>query len=87
MDIRIFSYLPNPRIWKATITARLCGVDIDIRGAAPPELPDWLWDFDAHPLTDAERNDSSLAREARTGFGGKLYKTDAFLEANPRVQP
>jgi hypothetical protein len=22
----IFSYLPNPRIWKATITARLCGV-------------------------------------------------------------
>lgn len=83
MDIRIFSYLPNPRIWKATITARLCGVDIDVRGAAPPELPDWLWDFDAHPLTDAERGDSSLAREARTGFGGKLYKTDAFLEAIP----
>jgi elongation factor 1-gamma len=83
MDIRIFSYLPNPRIWKATITARLCGVEIDIRGAAPHNLPDWLWDFDAHPLTEAERNDSSLAREARTGFGGKLYKTDAFLEANP----
>ncbi len=83
MDLRIFSYLPNPRIWKATITARLCGVSIDIRGAAPPELPDWLWDFDAHPLTDAEREDSSLARDARTGFGGKLYKTDAFLKANP----
>lgn len=26
-DLRIFSYLPNPRIWKATIAARLCGVE------------------------------------------------------------
>ena len=84
MGIRIFSYLPNPRIWKSTITGRLCGVDIDIRGAAPKELPGWLWDFDAHPLTDDERaNSDAFAREARTGFGGKLYKTDAFLEANP----
>ncbi len=84
MDIRIFSYLPNPRIWKSTITARLCGVDIDIRGAAPKELPGWLWDFDAHPLTDAERkNSKAYARKARTGFGGELYKTDAFLSANP----
>ena len=84
MDIRIFSYLPNPRIWKSTITARLCGVNIDIRGAAPKELPGWLWDFDAHPLTDDERaNSEAFARTARTGFGGKLYKTDAFLEANP----
>ena len=84
MDIRIFSYLPNPRIWKSTITARLCGVDVDVRGAAPKELPDWLWDFDAHPLTDAERqNSDGYAREASTGFGGKLYKTDAFLSAIP----
>ncbi len=66
MDIRIFSYLPNPRIWKSTITARLCGVDIDVRGAAPKELPDWLWDFDAHPLTETEReNSEGYAREAR----------------------
>jgi glutathione S-transferase len=84
MDIRIFSYLPNPRIWKSTITARLCGVDIDVRGAAATELPDWLWDFDAHPLTESEReNSEGYAREARTGFGGKLYKTDAFLSAIP----
>ena len=25
--LRILSYLPNPRVFKATITARLCGVD------------------------------------------------------------
>jgi hypothetical protein len=30
--LRIFSYLPNPRVWKATIAARFCGVDVEIRG-------------------------------------------------------
>lgn len=35
MGLRIFSYLPNPRIWKATIAARLCGITIDIRGLHP----------------------------------------------------
>ncbi|MGK4422729.1 hypothetical protein ACSLVQ_31200, partial [Klebsiella pneumoniae] len=54
-DLRIFSYLPNPRIMKATIAARLCGVDVEIRGAKPTELKNWLWDFDAHPLTEADR--------------------------------
>jgi hypothetical protein len=34
-QLRIFSYLPNPRIWKATITARLSGVDLEIRGSSP----------------------------------------------------
>ena len=85
MDLRIFSYLPNPRIWKATIAARLCGITIDIRGAAPNEIPEWLWDFEAHPMTaDELANSPAFARQSRTGFGGKpLYKTDAFLEAIP----
>jgi glutathione S-transferase len=83
-DLRIFSYLPNPRIWKASIAARLCGVSLDIRGAKPGELQDWLWDFDARPLTDADRApDNASAREAKTGFKGTLYKTDAFLDAHP----
>jgi len=30
-DLRIFSYLPNPRIRKATIAARLCGVELEAR--------------------------------------------------------
>ncbi|MDA1073322.1 MAG: glutathione S-transferase family protein [Proteobacteria bacterium] len=83
-DIRIFSYLPNPRLYKSTIAARLNGVDIDIVGASPKELSNWLWDFDARPLeqvTDAEKQ--ACERDARTGFSGKLYKTDRFLEANP----
>jgi glutathione S-transferase len=82
-DLRIFSYLPNPRIWKATIAARLCGVDVEIRGAKPAELKDWLWDFDAHPLSDADRS-KAKPRAGRVGFkGGTLLKTDAFLAAHP----
>ena len=80
-NLRIFSYLPNPRIWKATIAARLCGVDLEIRGAKPTDLKDWLWDFDARPLSPA---DSPKASVGRVGFkGGLLAKTDAFLDAHP----
>ena len=82
-DLRIFSYLPNPRIWKATIAARLCGVEVDVRGAKGSELGQWLWDFDARPLTDADRADPALQRQGRTGFRGNLFKTDAFMAAHP----
>ena len=37
-QLRIFSYLPNPRIWKATIAARLTAMELEIRGTAPKEL-------------------------------------------------
>jgi elongation factor 1-gamma len=80
--LRIFSYLPNPRIAKATIAARLCGVKLEIRGAPPRELARWLWDFDARPLADDEVSDATT-RPARTGFAGSLQKTDAFLAAHP----
>lgn len=82
-DLRIFSYLPNPRIWKATIAARLCGVEVEIRGTKPAELKDWLWDFDARPLSEADRS-TTPPRAGRVGFkGGNLRKTDAFLTAHP----
>ncbi|MGQ0618440.1 MAG: glutathione S-transferase family protein [Panacagrimonas sp.] len=82
--LRIVSYLPNPRIWKATIAARLCGVEVEVRGASPQELADWLWDFDARPLSPEEKLAAAgLQRTARTGFGGRLFKTDAFLAAHP----
>ena len=83
--LRIFSYLPNPRIWKATITGRLCGVEIEVRGASPRELSHWLWDFDARPIAEVPRETLAGAERAgRIGFADqKLYKTDAFLEAHP----
>ena len=84
-DLRIFSYLPNPRVWKATIAARFCDVDVEVRGASSKELRDWLWDYEARPLAQGERESlSSLARTGRVGLtGAQLFKTDAFLEAQP----
>ncbi len=82
--LRIFSYLSNPRIAKATIVARLCGVPIEVRGAAPAELQDWLWDYEAHPLSAEDREGlRHLLRSAKTGFSAGLYKTEAFLDAHP----
>jgi glutathione S-transferase len=83
-QLRIFSYLPNPRIWKATIAARLCGVEIELRGAPPTELPSWLWDFDARPLSPADGRELAGEQIGRAGFTGvALRKTPAFLEAHP----
>ncbi|MEH2478160.1 glutathione S-transferase [Nitrobacteraceae bacterium AZCC 2146] len=84
-DLRVLTYLPSPRLWKATIAARLCGIDVEVRGDRDVALKDWLWDFDARPLEPAEREPSAgFAREARKGFsGGVLFKTDAFLKAHP----
>ena len=83
-ELRIFSYLPNPRIAKASIVARLCGVELDLRGDAPTALGEWLWDFDAQPLTpETKAANEQLVRTAKTGFTSKLYKTEAFLKAHP----
>jgi len=84
-ELRIFSHLPDPRVWKATIAARLCGVEIEVRGAPLWELPGWLWDFDARPLTQADVEAAQAAEQAgrsvvRDGF---LFVTDAYLEAMP----
>lgn len=82
--LRIFSYLPNPRVWKAQITADLCGVTVEVVGDKPAKLGTWLWDIDAHPLPEAERTpDNPHARIGKRGFSGTLYKTDAFLQAHP----
>ena len=80
--LRIFSYLPNPRIWKATIAARLAGVDVEVRGTSPKELRSWLWDFDARPLSPGEDGDAEEIR-GHVGFKGGLHKTEAFLDGHP----
>lgn len=82
--LRIFSYLPNPRVWKSLIAGDLCGVTIEVVGDEPANLGGWLWDYEAHPLTSVERTENSPhARVGRRGFSGTLYKTDAFLAAHP----
>jgi elongation factor 1-gamma len=82
--LRIFSYLPNPRVWKSLIAADLCGVVVEVVGDKPANLGTWLWDYDAHPLEDAQRTDDSPHRRvSRRGFPGALFKTDAFMAAQP----
>lgn len=83
-DLRIFSYLPNPRLYKATIAARFSGAEVEVVGAKPQELSGWLWDYDARELEVGEREAfTRFARRAKRGFRGTLYKTDRFLQANP----
>ncbi len=84
-DLRIFSYLPNPRLCKATIAARFSGAEIEIVGDTPPGLLNWLWDFDARELTDDDKKElPDFARTGTVGFDGvKIYKSDAFLVAHP----
>ena len=50
--IKIFSYLPNPRVWKSLIAAKLCEAEVEVVGDEPKNLPNWLWDYDARELTE-----------------------------------
>lgn len=82
--IKIFSYLPNPRIWKAQIAADYCGVALEIVGDRPAALNNWLWDVDARPLTPEERLGSKDETTIGTrGFATELVKTRSFLQAHP----
>ncbi len=82
--IRIFSYLPNPRVWKSLIAAKIGGVEVEVVGDKPNQLIDWLWDFDAKFLSEQEKLElSSLKRESKRGFSGFIYKTDNFMREHP----
>ena len=56
-----------------------------MRGVSSGELTQWLWDFDARPMTEVPPELLATTEHAgRVGFSkGKLYETDAFLEAQP----
>ena len=83
-QIRIFCYMPSPRVWKSIIAARLAKVELEIRSTAPANLKDWLWDFDARLLTKEEKTAGRHERKGHTGFkGSTLYKTEAFMKAHP----
>ena len=83
-DIRIISYLPNPRVYKATIAARYSGAKIEVLGDSPPEMVNWLWDYDAFKMNEGDKQTQRASlRKASVGFAGDVYKTDAFLLANP----
>lgn len=83
-QIRIFTYLPNPRIWKALIAADILGINIELRSDSPTNLKNWLWDFNARPLSETVKklSDNSYIK-GQKGFKGNLIKTKKFLKLNP----
>ena len=82
--LKIFSYLPNPRVWKAVIAGYICGVKVEVIGDKPRELGKWLWDTSPRELEEEEMTpDSPYVRLGKRGFSGALYKTDDFLKAHP----
>ena len=82
--LKIFSYLPNPRVWKSIIAGRISGVEVEVIGDKPNKLSTWLWDFNPRKMEEKEMSkDSSYARIGKRGFSGILYKTDEFLKAHP----
>ena len=65
--LRIFSYLPNPRVWKALIAADYLGVSVEVLGDKPKNLGNWLWDFDARELGEEEKPKTARTRELAGG--------------------
>lgn len=69
--LKIFSYLPNPRVWKAVIAGKICGVEVEIIGDEANKLGRWLWDFRPKRLEKDElKAVNRFRRKARRGFSG-----------------
>ena len=82
--LKIFSYLPNPRVWKAEIAAKIAGIPVEIIGDKPSEIPNWLWDIKPKKLTDADKKKlKQFVRIGKRGFSSALYKTDDFIKLIP----
>ena len=82
--LKIFSYLPNPRVWKAEIAAKIADIPIEVIGDKPAEIPNWLWDFEPKKLLDSDKEElKKFERTGKRGFSSALYKTDDFLKLIP----
>ena len=82
--LKIFSYLPNPRVWKAEIAAKIAGIPVEVIGDKPTEIPNWLWDSKPKKLSDSDKKElKQFERTGKRGFSSALYKTDDFLKLIP----
>jgi glutathione S-transferase len=82
--LKIFSYLPNPRVWKAEIAAKIAGITVEVIGDKPSEIPNWLWDANPKKLSDLEKKElKRFERIGKRGFSSALYKTDDFIKLIP----
>ena len=82
--LKIFSYLPNPRVWKSVIAGQISGVEVEVIGDKPSKLGTWLWDFNPREMEEDEMTkDNPYIRTGKRGFSGALFKSDRFLKAHP----
>ena len=66
------------------ITAKLGGLDLEVVGDKPNNMPNWLWDFEARPISEDDKDNlKSYKRISKRGFKGSLYKTDEFINQHP----
>ena len=71
-------------MWKSIITAKIGGMDLEVVGDKPNNMPNWLWDFDAKPISEEDKQElKSFEIKSKRGFRGSLYKTDDFIEQHP----
>ena len=61
--LKIFSYLPNPRVWKAVIAGNICGVKVEVIGDKPKELGKWLWDTSQRRGDDTRQPSCEVRKE------------------------
>ncbi len=82
--LKIFSYLPNPRVWKAEIAAKIADIPVEVIGDKPSEIHNWLWDSDPKKLSNADKKKlKQFKRIGKRGFSSVLFKTDDFIKLNP----
>ena len=82
--LKIFSYLPNPRVWKAEIAAKIAGIPVEVIGDKPNEIPNWLWDFEPKKISESDKKKfKQFERIGKRGFSSALYKTDDFIRLIP----
>ena len=71
-------------MWKSVITAKIGGIDLEVVGDKPSNMPNWLWDFDAKPISEEDKQElKSFEIKSKRGFKGSLFKTDDFIEQHP----
>ena len=71
-------------MWKSIITAKIGGIDLEVVGDKPSNMPNWLWDFDAKPISEEDKQElKSFEIKSKRGFKGSLFKTDDFIEQHP----
>lgn len=73
---RIYSYLPNPRVWKSPIAAEICGMNFEVRGDKTGRIQS------RRPHRHFEAKSVLLAVVRNTSNNCEALRTDSHLHAS-----